>query len=95
MRPCAEVVERAGSVLRVAGDPVSLDDYQVVIADWALREEGSPGDVIALEHKRLDGLCLVYSTTLGLTAAEIKDMCLYHEKKCEHARSQQPEGDTQ
>lgn len=59
------------------------DDYRVVGAPWALGPNGGPaGDVVALEHVREDGVCLVFSTTLGLTFKEIALCVAAHEGSC-------------
>lgn len=61
----------------------SGNDYRVVGADWALGPTGGPaGDVVALEHVREDGLCLVCSTTLGLTFTELAECIAEHERSC-------------
>lgn len=53
-----------------------LNKFRVVIAEWA------HGDAIALEHFHDDGNCLVFSTTLELTAQQIVEMAGEHVKSC-------------
>lgn len=60
--------------------------YQVLIADWAwgIGPNGDKiPDVVVLEHKRPDdGLCIVASSTLPRTLAEMREAALAHHAEC-------------
>lgn len=60
-------------------------EYRVVGAPWALGASSYPaGDVVALEHVHEDGICLVWSTTLGMSLDAIIVASDTHEINCRY-----------
>lgn len=69
---------------------MSAHDYRIVRPDWARDERGPASDVIAVEHVHDHGLCLVDSTTLSYSLAELSAACLEHDRICEFATTGVP-----
>jgi len=67
---------------------MNTEHYYLAVADWAIDGRGRH-DVLALEHRAqaTPPWCLVLSTTLGLSLAEVIDLAERHDNDCEQGEA--------